>query len=496
MMNLFFKNARITHKLIMINLLTTGLAFLLAGTVMVIAEYVSFRNILVSSTTAQARIIANNSTASLTFNDPRAAAETLKALKASPNIECAAIYGKDGKIFADYCRAETKGAPPALPANEGHFFADGHLHIFQGIVLDQETIGSLYIRSDLEKFYALLLQFGVTAAATLVIVFAITFLLLSRLQRVISAPISDLARSMQLVSQEKNYTIKANVHAEDEIGALAQGFNEMLEQIKLREMKLNIEIAEHKSAEEALAEKARDLVRSNAELEQFAYAASHDLQEPLRMVGSYVQLLERRYKGRLDSEADEFIAYAVEGATRMKRLINDLLAISLVGGGDREMKNLDMEGILTLVLAKRQETIKESAAIITHDPLPAIIANHTEMVRLFEHLLDNALKFHGQAPPCIHIKAEKTGNDCLFSVRDNGIGIEPAYFDKIFRLFQRLNSREEYPGTGIGLAECKKIVERHGGKIWLESEPGKGTTFYFTLPVERRKRKEEPTTMT
>ena len=489
MMNLFFKNARITHKLIMINLLTTGLAFLLAGTVMVIAEFVSFRNILVSSTTAQARIIANNSTASLTFNDPRAAAETLKALKASPNIECAAIYGKDGKIFADYRRADTKEAPPALPAHEGHFFADGRLHIFQGIVLDRETIGSLYIGSDLESFYALLRQFGATAAATLVIVFAITFLLLSRLQRVISRPISDLAQTMHLVSQEKNYTIKANIQSEDEIGALANGFNDMLEQIRLREMKLNTEIAEHKSAEEALAEKAQDLARSNAELEQFAYAASHDLQEPLRMVASYVQLLERRYKGRLDSEADEFIAYAVEGATRMKRLINDLLAISLVGGGDREMKNLDMEAILTLVLAKMQETIKESAAIITHDPLPAIVANNTEMVRLFEHLLDNALKFHGEAPPCVHIGAERTKNDCLFSVRDNGIGIEPAYFDKIFRLFQRLNSREEYPGTGIGLAECKKIVERHGGKIWLESEPGKGTTFYFTLPVERRREK-------
>jgi light-regulated signal transduction histidine kinase (bacteriophytochrome) len=175
----------------------------------------------------------------------------------------------------------------------------------------------------------------------------------------------------------------------------------------------------------------------------------------------------------------------------MKRLINDLLAISLVGGGDREMKILDMEAILTLVLAKRQEAIKESAAIITHDPLPAIIANNTEMVRLFEHLLDNALKFHGEAPPCVHIGAEITKNDCLFSVRDNGIGIESAYFDKIFRLFQRLNSREEYPGTGIGLAECKKIVERHGGKIWLESEPGKGTTFYFTLPVDRRRKSAE-----
>lgn len=276
-------------------------------------------------------------------------------------------------------------------------------------------------------------------------------------------------------------------HLKSKIAALEQLLDTYENIVTEQTEKLLAEIAERRKAEDAVVEHARDLARSNAELELFAYAASHDLQEPLRMVASFVQLLERRYKGKLDSDADEFIAYAVEGSSRMKRLINDLLAISRVGGRNREMNILDMESILTLVLGEMNETIRMNSAIITHDPLPALVANHTEMVRLFEHLIENAIKFRGKTLPSIHIGAEKREYDCLFSVRDNGIGIDSSYFDKIFRLFQRLNNRELYPGTGIGLAECKKIVERHGGRIWVESEPGMGTTFYFILPMDRRK---------
>jgi light-regulated signal transduction histidine kinase (bacteriophytochrome) len=276
-------------------------------------------------------------------------------------------------------------------------------------------------------------------------------------------------------------------HLKSKISALEQLLDTYERIVSEQTEKLYAEIAERRKAEDIVAEHARELARSNAELEQFAYVASHDLQEPLRMVASFVQLLERRYKGKLDSEAEEFIAYAVEGATRMKKLINDLLAISRVGGGDREMKMLDIEAILALVLGKRKETIEESSAVITHDPLPAIVANGTEIARLFEHLIDNAIKFRGDAPPRIHVGAEKTDNDCRFSVRDNGIGIKPSYCAKIFRLFQRLNSREQYPGTGIGLTECRKIVENHGGRMWVESEPGAGATFYFTMPLDRRR---------
>jgi signal transduction histidine kinase len=246
---------------------------------------------------------------------------------------------------------------------------------------------------------------------------------------------------------------------------------------------LQVEITERKRSEEELARRTRELARSNAELEQFAYVASHDLQEPLRMVTSYVQLLARRYAGRLDADADQFIAYAAEGAIRMQTLICDLLALSLVEAGRDEMAEVDSGAALKQAMERLNHEIGEQEAVITHDPLPTVVADDTQLGRLFEHLLGNAIKFRGEEPPRVSVKAERSGSNWLFSVSDNGIGIEPEYFDRIFRLFQRLNNREQYPGTGIGLAECRKIVERHGGGIWVESEPGSGATFFFTLPA-------------
>jgi len=243
------------------------------------------------------------------------------------------------------------------------------------------------------------------------------------------------------------------------------------------------DITERKQAEKALEQKAQELARSNAELEQFAYVASHDLQEPLRMIRSYLQLLERRYKEQLDSDANEFIWFAVDGATRMQTLINDLLAYSRVTTRARPFEPADCSTILDFVLTDLKVAIEESDAVVTHDPLPTIIADETQLKQLFQNLVGNGLKFHQEgARPEIHVGAERQGNWWTFSVHDNGIGIDHKYFEHVFAIFQRLHSRDEYPGTGIGLAVCKKIVERHGGRIWVESEPGQGSTFYFTIP--------------
>lgn len=200
------------------------------------------------------------------------------------------------------------------------------------------------------------------------------------------------------------------------------------------------------------------------------------------MVASYTQLLAKRYKGKLDGDADEFIAYAVDGATRMKGLINDLLAYSRVGTRGNPLKLTDIVLALDNASANLQSTIEQSAAVVTHDSLPAVMADETQLTQLFQNLIGNAVKFSGNRPPKIHIGAKREGNSWLFSVRDNGIGIDPEYIDRIFVIFQRLHSKTEYPGSGIGLAICKKIVERHGGRIWVESEPDKGSTFYFTIP--------------
>jgi PAS domain S-box-containing protein len=256
---------------------------------------------------------------------------------------------------------------------------------------------------------------------------------------------------------------------------LEQQIEERTSELVVANEHLRNEIVERKRT-------ATELERSNAELQQFAYVASHDLQEPLRMISSYMQLLRRRYEGKLDQDCDDFVNYAVDGAKRMRDLINDLLQYSRVGTHGKPLQSVDCETLLKQALANLQMSIEDCDAQVTRDPLPTLMADGTQLVQLFQNLLDNALKFRRNVPPLIHISAKRNDDYWLFSVSDNGIGIDPQYADRIFVIFQRLHGRDEYPGTGIGLAICKKIVERHGGRIWVEAEPGAGTTFHFTIP--------------
>ncbi|MBW1938999.1 MAG: PAS domain-containing protein [Deltaproteobacteria bacterium] len=280
---------------------------------------------------------------------------------------------------------------------------------------------------------------------------------------------------------ERKRMEKALRKAKDE---LEKRVKERTAELSIANAAMNQEIAERKQAEEALREYTEALEHSNKDLEQFAYVASHDLQEPLRMVASYTQLLSKRYKEKLNSDADEFIAYAVDGAIRMQRLINDLLAYSRVRTQGKEFQPTDCEAVLNDSLINLHKTIKESAAKVTHDPLPTVIADDGQLEQLFQNLIGNAIKFHGDAPPTIHIAAEQNKNNWVFSIKDNGIGIDSEFTKRIFMIFQRLHGIGEFPGTGIGLAICKRIVERHSGRIWMESEVGKGSTFYFTIPMK------------
>jgi PAS domain S-box-containing protein len=231
-----------------------------------------------------------------------------------------------------------------------------------------------------------------------------------------------------------------------------------------------------------LTQKAQALARSNVELEQFAYVASHDLQEPLRMISSYTQLILRRYGDRLDSDAREFMDFVVDGATRMKQLIEDLLAYSRVGTRGKEFTPHACETLLQKALTNLRAAIENSGAVVTHDPLPTLDVDDMQLVQLFQNLVGNAIKFKGTEAPRIHIGAQEDDEQWSFAVQDNGIGIERQYFDRIFMVFQRLHNKSEYPGTGIGLAICKKVIDRHGGRIWVVSKPGEGSRFCFTLP--------------
>lgn len=277
-----------------------------------------------------------------------------------------------------------------------------------------------------------------------------------------------------VIEQKKNHEVQ---YVEIRISGISDLESELIGIVLVAQ-----DITERKVTEKSLKEYIDRLARSNTELEQFAYVASHDLQEPLRMISSYLQLLKRRYEGKLDSDADDFIWYAVDGATRMQELINALLAYSRVGTRGKEFASVECENVLSQVLINLQPAINESGTEIKKGDLPVVYGDKSQLGQLFQNLIGNAIKFCSENSPVIEINAGLKGTDWLFSISDNGIGIDPEQSNRIFLMFQRLHNREEYPGTGIGLAMCKKIVERHGGKIWVKSEPGSGATFYFSIP--------------
>ncbi len=282
-----------------------------------------------------------------------------------------------------------------------------------------------------------------------------------------------------------NLDYRVDLAGNDELADLARATNEMAAQLKASYAsrdELRKEVEERTRAEDALHRSNENLEHSNKELEQFAYVASHDLQEPLRMVASYTQLLAQRYEGQLDDKAKKYINYAVDGVMRMQRLINDLLAFSRIGTRGKPLEPTDTHAVLGEALRNLTVAIEESRVLVTTDDLPNVRADASQLALVFQNLIGNAIKFRKREDSRVHVAVADLAGEWVFSVRDNGIGIDPKFADRIFVIFQRLHTREEYPGTGIGLAVCKRIVERHGGRIWFESVPGKGSTFFFSIP--------------
>lgn len=512
-----FRHLSIRSKLTLVLLLTSGVGLLLAGAAIIAYEFVTSRQRLAADLSALAGMVGGVSAAALRFDDPVTAQENLERLKTRPEIVAAAIYAPDGSRFAFFVRGSDQQVPPTPASGRSARprFRRGLLEIYRSIVQDEDLVGIVYLRADLRPLYAHLGNYARIVAAATVGLLLVTLLLAGGLQRLIADPIVGLARVARGVSERQDFSVRAPRRGHDEIGRLIDTFNEMLYRLQERDTALRDsndalhgevidrlraeedlrrlnETLEHRVRErtDELEQQTRELARSNAELEMFAYVASHDLQEPLRGVAGCMQLLERRYKGKLDASADELIAHAVDGATRMQALVHDLLAFSRVGTRAKAFEPVDVAVLVGRALANLRAAIEESGARVTQDALPTVIAEPTQLTQLFQNLVGNAIKFQRPGvPPEIHVGArrDEDAGEWRFWVRDNGIGIDAQYAERIFVIFQRLHTRTAYPGTGIGLAVCKKIVERHGGRIWVESapapgEPGAGSTFFFTLP--------------
>lgn len=450
---------------------TTVAVTLLCG-VLVIDRVLSIEQTALRNLTTSADMISIHVAAAMLFDDPAAGIETLLALERAPDVASARIYDDSGAVFASYARRAAPGPLPRTPLRIGHGSRDGWFTLTIPIMHKEKVLGTLTMADDMARWYGqlyrdILIVIGVGAVA-----FGCAVTLAVAYRRALMRPITSLAGTAKHVSQVQDYSVRAQKYSEDELGRLTDAFNEMLVQVQSRDIALEL--------------RATELANTNAELERFAYVASHDLQEPLRMVGSYLELIKTRYTEKLDSDGQEFIEYAVGGACRMKRLINDLLSLSRVDTRGQPFEPTDLNRVVDDVLANLKTSIEETKAVVTRDPLPTVQGDASQLGQLLQNLLGNAIKFHGAEAPRIHVGADWKDNHWVFRVTDNGIGIAPEYFERIFIIFQRLCKNDEYPGTGIGLAVCKKIVDRHGGRIWVESAQGQGATFYFTLHKERK----------
>jgi signal transduction histidine kinase len=466
----YFQDLPISRKIRQAIFWTNVAALVLCSAGIIVYELTVTRRLAQQYLDTLAQIVAANASNALATGDASAAEQILFILYDQPQIVSARIFDSDGKPFATYLRPgvreetvpDTAGAP-------GLSTGSRRIRDFRSIEVDNRTIGTIYLESDMRRVFQRIRNYLSILAGIIVLLMPVVLAIASFLQKIISDPIRELDDIAHQIAVNKKYSVRARVKSEDEIGRLTHTFNQMLGSIEERDRKL--------------VEQADELRRSNKELEQFAYVSSHDLQEPLRKITTYSQLVETKHKGRLDAETDRFLDNIVTSTSRMRLLISNLLTYSRVTRQDLTFQKIDLNQVIKEVLSDMEAAIAEKKADISVEKLPVVRGNAVQMRQLFQNLIGNALKFSAEKPPVVRVSCRPFGDHHVFSVRDNGIGIDVRYAERVFQVFQRLHPRDVYPGTGIGLAICKKIVEQNDGRIWVESEPGNGSTFYFTWPM-------------
>ncbi len=508
----FLQTLDIQQKLRWIIMVTSSAALLLACVAFVIYDLYQIRGSLVTDMRTLSTMIGNLTTAALKFDDANTARESLGALQNRKHIVTACIFGKDGAVFASYVRPGLKAPPVPTLERHGERFGKNRFESFAPIHLEGELLGTVYVQADLEEMHLRVRQYVLIVAVVMLLSSAVALLLSSPLQRLISRPIIDLAVISRRVSTQKDYSVRAVKQGQDEIGHLIDAFNEMLGQIQSRdaalqqahddlEQRVEERTRELQQAIEKLSSFAARLENSNRELQDFAYVASHDLQEPLRKVQAFGDRLKQKYGEVIGVDGKDFLERMQSAARRMQNLIDDLLSFSRVTTKASPFKQVDLNKIAQEVMSDLEVRIQQTGGQIQAGVLPVIEADSVQMRQLLQNLIGNALKFHKpDGKPMVTISARilapnetpaagppRSEPMCELSITDNGIGFDEKYLDRIFAVFQRLHSRAAYEGTGIGLAICRKIAERHGGTITARSKEGEGASFIVTMPMAQTK---------
>jgi signal transduction histidine kinase len=495
------RNQPIKRKLMTVILLTSGVVLLLACGTFLAYELLTFRQAMVRNLSTLAQVIAANSTAALAFDNRTDATEVLSALSAEQHIVAAGLYDDTGTLFARYPDTVPDGAWPARIERDGYQFARAHFILQEPVVTANRRLGTLVLKSDLGAMYERLPVYGGLVAVAIGLSCLVALPLSNRLQRHVSLPVLALADTARAVSMGKDYSVRAGKFGDDELGRLTDAFNDMLAQIqgqdsalRAREEHLRREVAERMRAEEevralnaSLEQRVQgrtvELAQANKELESFSYSVSHDLRAPLRHVQGYVEMLHRATEGQLSEQAQRYLKTIMEASVEMGQLIDDLLAFSRMGRIEMTESRVPLDEVVQNTIRGLEMATTGRNIVWQTAPLPPVVGDPSLLKQVLANLIGNAVKYSRSRDPGrieIGCAGEEDGRIILY-VRDNGAGFDMQYAHKLFGVFQRLHRAEEFEGTGIGLATVRRIVARHGGRVWAEGAVNQGATFYVTL---------------
>ena len=478
----------IKQKLISIIVLTSCLVLISTGVAIVFFDYYKFKKSHENELKILSEVIGSNSVAAIDFNDPITAKEILLMLRAVPHVDRAALYTSDGQVLAQYQREETLSdwTPPKVSGPEPQFI-DQYLSLYNPIVFGDRKIGHIFLRADLATEKSLWNRYLIILICIMLISLFIALYVGTKLQNTITRPVRNLVNAAKKVTQSNDYSIRVNEHGAAEIQEFVNAFNTMLNRIAQREEERDTaehELKKHRDhLEELVHERTAELEASNKELEAFSYSVSHDLRAPLRSIHGFCQMLLEDYSEVLDSNGQDYLQRVQTSALNMGNLIEDLLQLARITRSDFNKQKLNISELAeeTIDKLKQQEPERRVDVKVQND-LYVNGDEHLISVAL-DNLLSNSWKYTGKTENAIiEFGSDHSGNGPhVYYVKDNGTGFDMKYADKIFLAFQRLHSKEDYPGTGVGLATVQRVIDRHGGKIWAESDMGKGTTIYFTL---------------